>query len=199
MQDSAERIEVTVMDNNILDQATTQLNRGPAAPYTRDYVGAVKLLENSGFSPFADSSPLNSTLNQVFSRFVEKTGLANDTNTLRDEFLAENPSTQRALGLYGALESTFGSRGASEQSAIVDFLNTKIDDFITTNDQNDDDTLTLEESQLTPTLFEEADANSDFQVNAEELQGNFYNDFQELGGVLNYFRTTPGTLLDVYG
>lgn len=183
---------------NIIDQTAAQLNRGQTVPYTRDYVGAVQLLEDSGFSPFGDTSPLSATLNQVFSRFVEKTGLGADSNTLRDEFLAENPATQRALGLYQALENTFSSRGAGEQAAIVDFLNTKIEDFIATKDQNSDDELTLEESELTPTLFEEADANRDSQLNTEELGNNFFNDFPELNNVMNYFRSTPGLLLDVF-
>lgn len=184
---------------NVLDQTATQLNRGGAVPYTQDYVGAVKLLESSGFSPFADSSPLGSTLNQVFSRFVEKTGLGADATTLRDEFLAENSNARRAMGLYNALENTFGARGEGEQAAIVDFLNTKIDDFVATKDQNSDEMLTLEESEISPTLFEEADRNRDSQLNSEELRNNFYNNFQELNNVMNYFQSNPGVLIDVYG
>lgn len=185
--------------NNVLDQTASQLNRGGAVNYSQDYVGAVKLLENSGFSPFADSSPLGATLNQVFSRFVEKTGLGTDASALRNEFLGENPPTRRALGLYNALENTFGARGEGDQASIVDFLNTKIDDFVATKDQNSDDMLTLEESELSPTLFEESDQNRDSQVNAEELRNNFYSNYQELNSVMSYFQSTPGILLDVYG
>lgn len=185
---------------NIFDQTSAQLNRSGATSYNRDYMGAVRLLENSGFSPYAESSsPLGGTLNQVFSRFVEKTGLGMDAATLQEEFLGGNSSTRRAMGLYNALENTFGSRGKGEQSAIVDFLNTKIDDYVTTKDRNSDSMLTLEESELTPTLFEEADANRDSQLNSEEMRNNFYNNFQELNNVLDYFRSTPGVLLDVYG
>jgi len=185
--------------NNVLDQAAAQLNRGGVVPYTRDYVGAVKLLENSGFSPLTGGSPLGSTLNRVFSRFVEKTGLGTDASTLRNEFLAENSTTRRAMGLYRALENTFGARGESEQAAIVDFLNTKIEDFVTAKDQNDDGMLTLEESELSPALFIEADRNRDSQLSAEELRNNFYNNFQELNNVMNYFQTTRGILVNVYG
>ena len=186
--------------NNIFEQNTAQLNRSNSATYSTDYLGAVRLLENSGFSPYTDNnSPLSATLNQVFTRFIEKTGLGTDANTLQDEFLGGNSSTRRAMGLYSALENTFGSRGKGEQAAIVDFLNTKIDDYISTKDQNSDSMLTLEESELTPTLFEEADANRDSQLNAEEMRNNFYNSFQELSNVLNYFRSTPGILIDVYG
>lgn len=184
---------------NVLDQTAAQLNRGGAVPYTRDYVGATRLLEDSGFSPFTGGSPLGSTLNQVFSRFVEKTGLGTDASALRDEFLKENSTARRALGLYNALENTFGARGESEKAAIVDFLNTKIEDFVATNDQNSDSMLTLEESALSPTLFEEADRNRDSQLNAEELRNNFYNNFQELNNVMNYFQSTPGILIDIYG
>ncbi len=184
--------------DNIIDQAAAQLNRGQTVPYTRDYVGAVQLLEDSGFSPFGDTSPLSATLNQVFSRFVEKTGLGVDSNTLRDEFLAGNPTTRRALRLYEALENTFSSRRVGEQAAIVDFLNTKIDDFIATKDRDSDDLLALEESAMPPTLFEEADANRDSQLNSEELRNNFFNNFPELNNVMNYFRSTRGLLVDVF-
>lgn len=186
--------------NNIFDQTSAQLNRSSSTTYSKDYLGAVRLLENSGFSPYAESSsPLGATLNQVFTRFVEKTGLGTDASTLQNEFLGGNYSARRAMGLYSALENTFGSRGKGEQAAIVDFLNTKIDDYISTKDQNSDSMLTLEESELTPTLFEEADANRDSQLNAEEMRNNFYSNFRELNNVLDYFRSTPGILIDVYG
>ncbi len=185
--------------NNVLDQAATQLNRGGAVPYSQDYVGSVKLLENSGFSPFTDGSPLGSTLNQVFSRFVEKTGIGTDAAALKTEFLGENPPAQRAMGLYNALENTFGARGEGEQAAVVDFLNTKIDDFVAAKDQDSDNMLTLEESEISPTLFEEADRNRDSQLNSEELRNNFYNNSRELSSVMNYFQSTPGVLLDIYG
>jgi len=184
---------------SVLDRTTAQLNRGGVVPYTRDYVGAVKLLENSGFSPFTGGSPLGSTLNRVFSRFVEKTGLGADASILRNEYLEENSIARRALGLYNALENTFGARGESEKAAIVDFLDTKIEEFVAAKDQDDDGMLTLEESELSPTLFKEADRDRDSQLSAEELRNHFYNNFPELNNVMNYFQSTPGILIDVYG
>lgn len=165
--------------------------------FTPDYVGSVQLLEQAGFSPFTESSPLDSTLYQVFNRFVQKTGLDTTANKLKDDYLQENPSAQRAIDLYSALENTFASRGSGEQAAIVDFLNTRIDDFVTTRDTDENNILSQEESGLTDTLFREVDADRSGGITAEEFRGNFYNDFNQLNNVLNFFQNTTGTLLDV--
>lgn len=176
---------------------SNQLNGNLNVPYSRDYLGSIQLLENSGFNPFSDTSPLNSTLYQIFNRFVEKTGLNTDANTLKDEFLEENPSTRQAVNLYGSLENTFAIRNAGEQAAIVDFLNQKIDDFITEKDTDDSGTLTQSESKLTETLFQNIDSNRDEEINAQEMENNFYSNFTQLNNVLNYFQNTPGTLINI--
>jgi hypothetical protein len=157
------------------------------------------MLEDSGFSPFAQSGPLDSTLTQIFDRFVQKTGLGTDSTTLKNEYLDENPAMQRAMNLYDSMENTFAGRGAGEKAAIVDFLNTKIDEYVATKDQDGDNTLTLEESEFTETLFEEADADRDAQLSTEEVKNNFYEGFQQLNNVLDYFRNTRGNLIDIYG
>lgn len=175
-----------------------QLDSNAARIYTPDYLGSVQLLEKSGFSPFTRSSPLESTLFQVFNRFVEKTGLNADSNQLKDEYLTENPSVQRAVDLYSALDNSFAARGAGEKAAIVDFLNSKIDDYITEKDANENKTLSRDESGFSQTLFRAIDANRDAEIDTEEIQDNFYNDFSQLNNVLNYFQSTPGVLVDMY-
>ena len=187
---------------NIANYISNQFgsNGNVAASYSADYVGAVQLLENSGFSPFGNSSPLNSTLNQVFDRFVRKTGLDTTSNELTDEFLQENPNTRRAMNLYSALENTFSSRSPNQKSAIVNFLNTKIDEFVTTKDSNDiNTTLNQEESGFDDEFFLEVDADNDLEISTEELRSNFIEDFKELDNILNYFQSNKGVLIDVFG
>ncbi len=183
---------------DITEYTTQHVNRGGAAAYTQDYLGAVRMLEESGFSPFSKRSPLNSTLNQVFGRFVEKTGIGEDASVLIDDFLKENPQTQRALNLYGSLENNFTTVGKGQQAEIVEFLNGRIDAYVSQKDQNSDETLTLQESDISETLFEDIDMNNDSQLEADELKRNFYEGYREFSDVLNYFRTTPGVLIDFY-
>jgi hypothetical protein len=167
-------------------------------PYTKDYLGAVRLLEDSGFNPFSDTSPLNSTLYQIFNRFVEKTGLDTNPNVLKDELLEQYPFTRQALSLYGALENSFAPRGTGEKAIIVDFLNKKIDEFITEKDTDENSTLTREESGLIERLFQIIDANRDEEINSEEIQDIFYTHFTQLNNVLDYFQNTPGALIDIF-
>lgn len=183
---------------DVLGYISNQVDGIRTIPYTKDYLGAVQLLEGSGFNPFFDTSPLNSTLYQIFNRFVEKTGLDTNTNVLKDEFLEQNPAARQAISLYGALENTFASRGAGEKAVIVDFLNQKIAEFITENDIDETNTLTREESGLTERLFQTIDANRDEEINAEEIQDNFYTNFTQLNNVLDYFQHTPGALIDIF-
>jgi hypothetical protein len=183
---------------DVLGYISNQLDGNRAIPYTKDYLGAVQLLEGSGFSPFSDTSPLSSTLYQIFNRFVEKTGLDTNPNVLKDEFLEQNPSSRQAINLYGALENTFAARGVGEKAVIVDFLNKRIDEFVTEKDTDETNTLTREESGLTDRLFQTIDANRDEEINAEEIQDNFYTNFTQLNNVLNYFQNTPGALIDVF-
>ena len=187
------------MPTNISNYISNQLPSQTTAHYTTDYVGSVQLLENSGFSPFTTSSPLTSTLNQIFDRFVQKTGLDTTSNKLVDEFLSENPSTRSALGLYTALENTFSARNPGDQAAIVDFLNTKLDEYITTSDTNGDSTLNLDESGMEEMLFNQMDSNNDYEISTDELKTNFFSSFNELDNVLNYFQSNRGVLIDVYG
>jgi hypothetical protein len=177
---------------------SNQLGNNGSVTYTRDYLGAVQLLDNSGFSPYSDISPLDSSLQQIFNRFVRKTGLGTHANALKDEFLEQYPATRQAIDLYGALENTFSAWGSGEKAAIVDFLNSRIDDFITQTDTDDTLDLTFEESGLTASLFQSLDANSDDTIDAAEIQDSFYNDFQQLNSVLNYFQNTPGSLIDMF-
>jgi hypothetical protein len=188
------------MPTSVASYIDSQLPGQSSVNYTTDYVGAVKLLENSGFSPFEGSgSPLNATLNQIFDRFVQKTGLDTTSNKLKDDFLQENPKTQQALNLYSGLENTFAVKSSGDQAAIVDFLNFKIDDFVTTNDSDQNNTLTQEESSLSDTLFQEIDADRNSEITGTELKDNFFNNFNELNNVLNYFQSNRGILIDVYG
>jgi hypothetical protein len=178
---------------------SNQLDSTRTISYTKDYLGATQLLENSGFSPYADStSPFSSTLYQIFNRFVEKTGLNTNPNTLKDEFLEQNPSSRQAIDLYGALENTFAAQGPGEKAIIVDFLNKKIDEFITENDADKTGTLTFDEADFTDTLFQTIDTNQDEEITASEIQDNFYNNFTQLHNVLNYFQNTRGVLIDIF-
>ncbi|MGE5344265.1 MAG: hypothetical protein ACM3SY_22590 [Candidatus Omnitrophota bacterium] len=189
------------MGDRILGYISNQYDMGTAAsmsPYPSDYLGSVQLLQNSGFSPLSDSSPLNSTLYEVFNRFVQKTGLDTTASKLKDEYLASNPSMQRAIDLYSALENTFASKAPGEQAAIVDFLNGKIEDFVTEKDTDQSGTLTQEEAGVDQTLFRSIDADNDNTINSEEMESHFYSDFTQLNNVLNYFQSTSGALLDLY-
>lgn len=179
--------------NSNLDQLGTN-----AAVYSTDFVGASRMLEDAGFNPFTQTSPLDSTLSQIFDRFVQKTGLDSNSNDLKDEFLQENPTTRQALGLYNSLENTFGSKSAGQQAAIVDFLNTKIDEFLTDQDEDSDSLLTQQESGLDDTLFNQVDKDQDYKISTEELKNNFYNNFAELNNVLNYFQGNRGVLVDIF-
>lgn len=185
---------------DVLEYTAGQLNanRADTSTYTPDMVGAVQLLEDSGFAPFSQNSPLDSSLTQIFDRFIQKTGLATDAGALKDDFLAANSNIQRSLGVYDALENTFSSRGSGDKAAIVDFLNTKIDDYFAERDQNSDTTLTLEESGFSETLFEEADADGDAQLSSQETRDNFYEGYRQLNNVLDYFRNSTGNLVDTY-
>ncbi len=186
--------------NSITGYISRQFDKSSSATYAypSDYMGSIQLLEKAGFSPFTDNSPLNSTLYQVFNRFVQKTGMDTTANKLKDEYLEQNPAMQRAMNLYSSLDNTFSSRRPGEQAAIVDFLNNKIDEFITQKDKNSDKTLSNEESGLQETLFQAMDENRDNQVTGEEIKNNFYNDFTQLNNVLNYFQNNTGTLVDLY-
>ncbi len=157
------------------------------------------MLEKAGFSPFSSGSPLNSSLNQVFNRFIKKTGLDTTTEKLKEQFFTNNANTRKALDVYQSLENTFSYKGEGEQPAIVDFLNNKIEGFVAEQDTNEDDTLTLKESEITESLFDEIDTNRDSRINTDEIKSNFYSDFQQLNNVMDYFRSTPGVLVDIFG
>jgi len=182
---------------DILGAYSGQLSANAVAPYSNDYVGGVQLIEKSGFIPFKDKNPLNSTLNQVFEEFKEKTGFDVDVKELKDEFLDKNPRTRSAMTLYNSLESTFSSnRGAS--SAIESFLNEKIDEYVSENDEDGDGVLNAEEGELDETLFAEIDKDKDKKIDASEMKNNFYDKFNSLNNILNYFKTNQGSLVDTY-
>ena len=166
--------------------------------YSQDYVGGVKLLEDTGFSPFSENGPINSTLNQIFDRFVQKTGFNLDREELKSEFIEKNPSTKRAINLYGALENIFSSNSNSENPAIIEFLDSKIDESIAEFDQNGDELLTQEESELEGTTFGTIDRNRDAEINTDEIKNNFYGNFSQLEKILNFFKNNPGSLVDMY-
>ena len=182
---------------NVAGYITSQLENSVAIPYHRDYLGSVQLLQNSGFTPYTDTSPMNSTLYRIFNRFVERTGLNTNPNALKDDFLKENPPSRQAINLYDSLENTFASRGSGEKAAIVDFLNKKIDEFISDKDTDDSGSLSADESGITATLFQTIDTNRNNEINAQEMRDNFYTNFSQLNNVLNYFQNTPGVLIDV--
>ncbi|MCP4213692.1 MAG: hypothetical protein GY765_03500 [bacterium] len=177
---------------------SNQFNDAANIPYSHDFVGAVQMLGDAGLAPFSDSSPLSSTLSQIFTEFVEKTGLNSDSTTLKNDFLAQTPSAGRAMDLYESLDNTFSARGEGEQAVIVDFLNSRIDSFITDNDQDGDGSLNAEESTLSTDRFNTVDADSNLKLNSEEIQNDFYGGYRELGNVLNHFRSNSGVLLDLY-
>ncbi len=166
--------------------------------YASDYLGSVQLLEKAGFSPFAEKSVIGSTLYQVFDRFVKKTGLDTTANKLKDEYLQDSPSSQHAMNIYSILENTFTPKGPGEKAAIVNFLNSKIDEFVSTKDTDTSGSLTLEESGINESIFKNLDTNRDNQINASEMKKSFYEDFKQLNYVLDYFQNTPGTLVDTY-
>ncbi len=174
-----------------------QLNSNAIKPYSKNYVGGIQLIEKSGFDPFKKKSPLNSTLNQIFEEFKEKTGFEVDVKELKDEFLDKNPPTRNALNLYNSLESTF-SGNLADPSAIESFLNEKIDEYVSKNDTDDDMALSTRESDLETTLFTDIDKNKDDKIDTNEMKSNFYDKFDSLKNILNYFKTNPGTLIDKY-
>ncbi len=176
-----------------------QLNRsgGAVVPYTKNYVGGVQLIEDSGFQPFSDKQPLNSTLNQVFETFREKTGFDVDSESLRDQFLERNPATRNAMNLYNALGTTFTSRlGAG--APIEDFLNERIETFIAEADEDEDGGLNRSESNLDEMDFINADRNDDDRIDSDEMKDTLYNGFNSLKNILNHFRNNPGTFVDMY-
>jgi hypothetical protein len=166
-------------------------------PYSRDYVGSIKLIEDSGFIPFKNKKPLNSTLNQIFEEFRDKTGFDVDVQELKDEFLDKNPKTRSAMNLYNSLASTF-SNDVDNPSAIEDFLNEKIDEYVSAKDTNGDKALTSSETDLNTTLFTEIDSNKDDNIDINEIKSNFYDKFNSLKNILNYFKANPGNLIDTY-
>jgi len=186
--------------NTIAGYVTNQFDRSNISTNTfpTDYLGSIQLLDKSGFSPYTDNSPTNSVLYSIFNRFVQKTGLDTTANKLKDEYLQNNASAQNAISLYGALENTFATKRPGEQAAIVDFLNTKIEDFITQKDSNQTGSLTQNESGISGEIFNAIDSNRDSVINSQEMQDNFYRDFTQLNNVLNYFQNTSGALIDIY-
>jgi len=183
---------------NVPGNIANQLSNNNTIPYNKDFLSSVQLLENAGFAPFTDSSPMNSTLYQIFDRFVERTGLNTNSNVLKDDFLKENPSSRQAIYLYDTLENTFATRGTGERALIVDFLNKKIDQSITDKDIDESGTLTAVESGINESLFQDIDADGNNEINAQEMKNNFFNDFTQFNSVLNYFRNTSGNLVDTY-
>ena len=162
-----------------------QLNRGNGIiPYSRDYVGSVQLIEDSGFIPFKNKKPLNSTLNQIFEEFKDKTGFNVDVQELKDEFLDKNPKTRSAMNLYNSLASTFSS-DVDSPSAIENFLNKKIDEYVSAKDTDDDKALTSSEADLNTTLFTEINSNKDDNIDVKEIKNNFYDKFNSLKNILN--------------
>ena len=177
---------------------SSQLGSSSAvSKYSNDYVGGVQLIEKSGFVPFKDKNPLNSTLNQIFDEFKEKTGFDVDVKELKDEFLDKNPRTRGAMSLYNSLESTF-SNSPDTTSAIESFLNEKIDQYAVENDEDEDGTLSLDEAEIDETLFADIDKDKDNNIDTNEIKSNFYDKFDSLKNILNYFKTNPGTLVDTY-
>jgi len=173
------------------------LNQTAVTPYSQDFVGGVQLIEKSGFLPFKEKEPLNSTLNQIFEEFKQKTGFDVDVNELKNEFLDNNPQTRNAMNLYNSLENTFSSK-LNEPSAIENFLNDKIDEYISDYDTDNDNELNTEEIDITDTKFKEIDKEKNGKINSDEIKNNFYEKFNSLKNILNYFKTNPGTLLDTY-
>lgn len=173
------------------------LNQTAVIPYTQDFVGGVQLIEKSGFLPFKDKEPLNSTLNQIFEEFKQKTGFEVNISELKDEFLDKNPQTRNAMNLYNSLENTFSNK-LNEPSAIENFLNEKIDEYITDYDTDNDKELNNEELNINDERFNEIDSGKDRKINANEIKDNFYGKFNSLKNILNYFKANPGTFLDTY-
>ncbi|MCP4154012.1 MAG: hypothetical protein GY757_40170 [bacterium] len=184
---------------DVTEYAAYTVNQQGVVPYTKDYVGGVRLLQDSQFFPFKQDSPFGSTITQVFDEFIQKTGIGLDAETLRGDFLEEYPSTQRALDLYGALKNNFTPKGAGEKATIVDFLNNQLDEYIETNDTDQDQALTLVETDMDADIFEATDADNDLRITADEMKNNFYENYEELDNVMNYFRSNSGSLVDTYG
>ncbi len=180
----------------ITSYASELVEQSLVPKYSRDYVGGVQLLEKSGFSPFKEKEPLNSALNQVFDKFVKKTGFNLNAEELKSEFLNKNPDVKRALNLYNALETTFSPKQTGKNAKIVEFLNSKIEEYVSTYDKNSDGYLTKEEAK--DIELSTLDTNKDQKVNAEEIKSDFYNNFKELENIINYFKNSPGSFVDIY-
>lgn len=160
-----------------VEAATTIYSNRSIKPYNRDYVGAVQVLEKSGFSPFTEKEPLNSALNEVFRRFTQEVpGQAESTSSLKNEFLDRNPAIRRSMNLYDALEKTFSPASASGDAPIVDFLNSKMN-------QSGDSATTR---------------NATTEGGQAEMRGKFYKGFTQLENILSYFGRQPGQLIDTY-
>jgi hypothetical protein len=149
-------------------------------PFSRNYLGSVQLLENTGFSPFSEKSPVNSALNQVFSNFAQQNQLTTSSTALKNEFLGKNPGVRRALNTYDALEKTFAPKGPGQESAIVDFMNSK-----------------LEEDR--PGSLQSPSTTTGGQTSGSDQTGSdLARDFSPLRRILDYFSNPSGNLVDLW-
>ena len=180
----------------ITSYASELIEQSLVPKYTKDFVGGVQLLEKSGFFPFQEKEPLNSALNQVFDKFIKKTGLNLNKDELKAEFLEKNPDVKRALNLYNALETTFSPKITGKDAKIVDFLNSKIEEYVSTYDKNSNGYLTKKEAGDLD--ISSLNKNNDNMVDVEEIKSDFYNNFKELKNIINYFKNSPGSFVDIY-
>lgn len=157
---------------DILQNQTGSLLNTSIVPYHKDFLGGIQLLEDSGFTPTKQSNPLNSTLSEVFDRFVGSTGFDYSPKQLKEEFLEENPRVRSAFNLYNALERSFSTRTAGSDAPVVEFLNSKIEDSVA------EDTETEQE--------------------VDSVKEGFYRNYDQLNNLLNYFKAASGTLVDLY-
>ncbi|MCP4154935.1 MAG: hypothetical protein GY757_44845 [bacterium] len=177
----------------------------PADPGNFD---TVQILEDAGFATSAADTPLDATLTDIFGKFIDKTGIQTTSGQLKNEFLAQNPSIQNAVDLYSQLENTFAPKSSSQKSAIVDFLNTKIDTYFQERHIESPNSLSRTEAGIPTDAYLEIDSNADvgirgsnndWLINKLEMQSNFFSNSGGLNSIVNYFSRASGSFVDTYG
>jgi hypothetical protein len=166
--------------------------------YGRDYVGGVQLLQDSGFDPFSERSPVRSALNQVFADFSRRLPGGSSAVKLEEGFLADNAGVRRAVGLYDALDKAFSPAGPGGEAPVVSYLNKQVDEYVKSRDQNGDNLLSTIESGLAAERAAAFDFNRDNQLSGAEIKRGVLEGNSPLQRILGYFNNPPGQVVDLY-
>ncbi len=167
-------------------------------PYNRDYLGGVRLLQDSGFDPFSDRSPAKSALNQVFSDFSRRLPGAGSAEDLESNYLNSLSPSRKLAGLYDTLEQSFAPTGPGRSSPLVSYLNDRVDLYVSERDQDADGALSSQEAGLKRGEISSLDGNRDGSLTTGEIKQGLANGNAPLRRILDFFRTPPGQVVDLY-